>query len=190
MYMDIILGPGKRNLSIPIRSQLCQKSCDYLPQEFGRTNRNASLFSLCSLLNQPRLHFDQSEYRFVSADIANHTTLLHLQTKESVHIHQTPFPLQRVGSGNETIYTAATMILSTQFKYTHVFTSRYNIYASVCVHTGVLVNVRTAYSDRWDITFWQETLDSHYFLCNSMMAMLTQKSWKFSRFIFYYQSQT
>ena len=30
-----------------------------------------------------------------------HTTTLHLQTKESVHIHQPPYPSQRVGSGNE-----------------------------------------------------------------------------------------
>ena len=39
--------------------------CDYLPQEFGRTNHNTGLFLLCNLLNHPRLCFDQSEYRFV-----------------------------------------------------------------------------------------------------------------------------
>ena len=36
------------------------------------------------------------------ASITNHTTRIHLQTKESVHIHQTSFPSQIVGSRKET----------------------------------------------------------------------------------------
>ena len=75
----------ERNLSVPIRSQRSSKSRDYLPQEFRMTNHNAGLFLLCNLLNRPCSCFDQSEYR-CPASRTNHTTRLHLQTKESVHI--------------------------------------------------------------------------------------------------------
>ena len=68
------LGQGKE-FECSNQITALSKSCDYLSQEFGRTNHNAGLLSLCSLLNHPRSRFDQSEYRFVPLlYIANHTT--------------------------------------------------------------------------------------------------------------------
>ena len=81
------LGQGKefeRSNQITVLS----KSCDYLPQEFGRTNHNAGLFSLCSLLNYPRSHFDQSEYRYTMALLYGATLLVTCWRDHVLHDHR------------------------------------------------------------------------------------------------------
>ena len=73
------------------------KSCDYLPQEFGRTNHNAGLFLLCNLLNRPPACVLTNQNIVLSRYcITNHTTRLHLLRPYSPSLVPRPVILELV----------------------------------------------------------------------------------------------
>ena len=102
MYIRIwtqSLGSGKefeRSNQIAALS----KSCDYLPQEFGRTISQCRSILAMQFIESPTLAF--CRIQVCSAALLQQTTLHDSTYKpiESVHDSlMTPFPSQRVGSG-------------------------------------------------------------------------------------------